>query len=175
LALTALRQEHRDHPVLLSAGRNELPGPDQRPFAVPRSTVLPPSCLTPACGCRTANQQNSRFTLIGVDASACRRDPQPGRHLETAEKILRRDGLAALSLRAIAREVGVSHGSPAHHFQNLGGLLSDLAAIGFRRLATVLGNRSAIRVMREKIPAALRRLRLGQSSVVFADVPGKPP
>lgn len=58
--------------------------------------------------------------------------------LEAAEKILRTEGLPALSLRAIAREAGVSHGSPAHHFQDLPGLLSDLAAIGFLRLGDYL-------------------------------------
>lgn len=58
--------------------------------------------------------------------------------LEAAEKILRSEGLPALSLRAIAREAGVSHGSPAHHFQDLPGLLSDLAAIGFLRLGDYL-------------------------------------
>lgn len=58
--------------------------------------------------------------------------------LEAAETILRRDGLPALSLRAIAREAGVSHGSPAHHFQDLTGLLSELAAIGFQRLCSYL-------------------------------------
>jgi AcrR family transcriptional regulator len=60
--------------------------------------------------------------------------------LEAAEKILRTEGLPALSLRAIAREAGVSHGSPAHHFQDLSGLLSDLAAIGYLRLGEYLQN-----------------------------------
>jgi AcrR family transcriptional regulator len=60
--------------------------------------------------------------------------------LEAAEKILRTEGLPALSLRAIAREAGVSHGSPAHHFQDLPGLLSDLAATGFLRLGDYLKN-----------------------------------
>jgi len=54
--------------------------------------------------------------------------------LAAAEKILRRNGLAALTLRAIAREAGVSHGAPAHHFRDMTDLLSELAAIGFRRL-----------------------------------------
>lgn len=54
--------------------------------------------------------------------------------LAAAEKILRRKGLAALTLRAIAREAGVSHGAPAHHFRDLTDLLSELAAVGFRRL-----------------------------------------
>jgi AcrR family transcriptional regulator len=41
--------------------------------------------------------------------------------------------LAGLTLRAVAREAGVSHAAPTHHFGDLTGLLSELAAIGFRR------------------------------------------
>lgn len=55
--------------------------------------------------------------------------------LTAAETILRRSGLAGLSLRAIAREAGVSHGAPAHHFEDLTALLSELAAVGYNRLA----------------------------------------
>jgi len=54
--------------------------------------------------------------------------------LEAAERVLERDGLAGLTLRAVAREAGVSHAAPTHHFGDLTGLLSELAAIGFRRL-----------------------------------------
>ncbi len=53
--------------------------------------------------------------------------------LRAAETILERDGIAALTLRAAAREAGVSHAAPAHHFANLSGLLSALAASGFTR------------------------------------------
>lgn len=54
--------------------------------------------------------------------------------IAAAETILERDGIAALTLRAAAREAGVSHGAPSHHFGNLSGLLSELAASGFVRL-----------------------------------------
>ena len=53
--------------------------------------------------------------------------------LEAAERVLERDGLAGLTLRAVAREAGVSHAAPTHHFGDLTGLLSELAAIGFRQ------------------------------------------
>src|SRR6187399_2410993 len=53
--------------------------------------------------------------------------------LSAAERVLERDGLAGLTLRAVAREAGVSHAAPTHHFGDLTGLLSELAAIGFRR------------------------------------------
>ena len=42
-------------------------------------------------------------------------------------------GWSGLTLRAVAREAGVSHAAPTHHFGDLTGLLSELAAIGFRR------------------------------------------
>src|SRR5260221_7877562 len=52
--------------------------------------------------------------------------------LQAAERVVERDGLAGLTLRAVAREAGVSHAAPTHHFGDLTGLLSELAAIGFR-------------------------------------------
>jgi AcrR family transcriptional regulator len=76
--------------------------------------------------------------------------------LTVAEKILRRKGLPALTLRAIARESGVSHGAPAHHFPDLPALVSELAAVGFNRLA-------------EKLLAAPRGLQgTGHAYVEFA-------
>ena len=56
-----------------------------------------------------------------------------GALLEAAERVLERDGLAGLTLRAVAREAGVSHAAPSHHFGDLTGLVSELAAIGYRQ------------------------------------------
>ncbi len=74
--------------------------------------------------------------------------------LAAAEVILEHDGVEALTLRATARKAGVSHGSPAHHFGDLSGLLSELAAIGFIRFherlqaeAAVAGRHSPARVV----------------------------
>ncbi|MDD1527052.1 TetR family transcriptional regulator [Bradyrhizobium sp. WBOS7] len=53
--------------------------------------------------------------------------------LQAAERVLERDGLGGLTLRAVAREAGVSHAAPTHHFGDLTGLLSELAAVGFRQ------------------------------------------
>ena len=53
--------------------------------------------------------------------------------LEAAERVLERGGLSGLTLRAVAREAGVSHAAPTHHFGDLTGLVSELAAIGFRQ------------------------------------------
>ena len=58
--------------------------------------------------------------------------------LKSAEEIIRDSGLEALTLRACARRAGVSHGAPANHFGNLAGLLTELAAEGFERLAEAM-------------------------------------
>jgi AcrR family transcriptional regulator len=58
--------------------------------------------------------------------------------LAEAETILERDGIQALTLRAAARAAGVSHAAPTNHFGDLTGLLSELAAVGFRRFSAML-------------------------------------
>ena len=58
--------------------------------------------------------------------------------LRSAESILKRDGLGALSLRAAARAAGVSHAAPAHHFPDLCSTLSALAAKDLDRLSDKL-------------------------------------
>ncbi|MGJ7604895.1 TetR/AcrR family transcriptional regulator [Variovorax sp. LT1R20] len=58
--------------------------------------------------------------------------------LAAAEAVLLRDGISGLGLRAIAREAGVSHTAPKHHFGDMSGLVSELAAVGFRRLTDAM-------------------------------------
>ena len=58
--------------------------------------------------------------------------------LLAAKRVADREGLQGLTLRAVAREAGVSHAAPAHHFGDITGLLSELAAIGFQRFSTAL-------------------------------------
>jgi AcrR family transcriptional regulator len=58
--------------------------------------------------------------------------------LKAAVQVLERDGLPGLTLRAVAREAGVSHAAPTHHFGDLTGLLSELAAIGFREFGAAM-------------------------------------
>jgi len=52
--------------------------------------------------------------------------------VQAAVSILEEEGLAALSLRAVARRAGVSHAAPYHHFQDKEALLDAVAAEGFR-------------------------------------------
>jgi AcrR family transcriptional regulator len=61
-----------------------------------------------------------------------------GALLEAAERVLERDGLAGLTLRAVAREAGVSHAAPTHHFGDLTGLVSELAAVGYRQFSAAM-------------------------------------
>jgi AcrR family transcriptional regulator len=66
----------------------------------------------------------------------------PDALLRAAETVLRRDGLRGLTLRAIAREAGVSHTAPQHHFGDTTGVLSELAATGHLRLAASMIDRA---------------------------------
>jgi AcrR family transcriptional regulator len=54
--------------------------------------------------------------------------------LERAEQTLSERGASELSLRELAREVGVSHGAPRRHFPDKQALLDALAEDGFERL-----------------------------------------
>lgn len=58
--------------------------------------------------------------------------------LRLAMEVLERDGVEGLTLRALAREAGISHAAPKHHFDDLAGLLSEVAAVGYGRLADAL-------------------------------------
>jgi AcrR family transcriptional regulator len=58
--------------------------------------------------------------------------------LEQAERTVRERGVQELSLRELARDVGVSHGAPRRHFPDRQALLDALAVAGFERLGTEL-------------------------------------
>ena len=77
--------------------------------------------------------------------------------LEGAERILAREGIEGLTLRAAAREAGASHAAPKNHFDNVAGLLSELAAVGFRRFERCLLEAGAAADTAESRLAALGR------------------
>jgi AcrR family transcriptional regulator len=58
--------------------------------------------------------------------------------LESAERTLARRGAGELSLRELAREIGVSHAAPRRHFADKQALLDALAEDGFERLGREL-------------------------------------
>ena len=58
--------------------------------------------------------------------------------LTEAARLVAERGADGVSLRELAREAGVSHAAPAHHFTDRRGLFTALAAQGFELLAAVL-------------------------------------
>ena len=54
--------------------------------------------------------------------------------LDAAQQQLIECGTEKFSLRAVAKRAGVSHAAPAHHFGDLQGLLTALAARGYQQL-----------------------------------------
>ena len=83
--------------------------------------------------------------------------------LQAAERILERDGIQGLTLRAAAREAGVSHAAPMNHFGDMTGLSSELAAVGFERfVATMTAD------VRATDPPDRRMEAIGRGYVAFA-------
>jgi AcrR family transcriptional regulator len=58
--------------------------------------------------------------------------------LAEAARLVAERGADRVSLRKLAREAGVSHAAPAHHFTDRRGLFTALATEGFRLLAATL-------------------------------------
>ena len=58
--------------------------------------------------------------------------------LEASLELIKTGGLEALTLRAVAGKLGVSHAAPIHHFPTRAVLLGGLAEQGFERFATAL-------------------------------------
>jgi AcrR family transcriptional regulator len=83
--------------------------------------------------------------------------------VEAARRILEADGPAALSLRAVAREAGVSPAAPYHHFKDKNELLEAVAHEGWVALD------GALTAARERAANANERMTgLGVAYVCFA-------
>ena len=78
--------------------------------------TAPQSRRTPRAHARRYHHGNLRAALLGA-----------------AEVELGTRGLERFSLREVAKRAGVSHAAPAHHFGDVNGLLTALAAEGYRR------------------------------------------
>jgi AcrR family transcriptional regulator len=79
--------------------------------------------------------------------------------LEAIEEL----GVAALTIRGLARRLGVSHAAPAHHFPDKLALLSAVASEGFRRFETALREEA-----RAGATPRQRMQRIGRAYVRFA-------
>jgi len=83
--------------------------------------------------------------------------------VEAARRILEAEGPGALSLRAVAREAGVSPAAPYHHFKDKTELLEAVAEQGWHALG------EAIAEARAKAPTPRESLsRIGLAYVKFA-------
>jgi len=147
----------------------------QNLYSVNIGAYIAPMARTPSIG-RTAVRRDSK----AAPARAARKPAAPRRTkaseatpyhhgdlhdalLTAAETVLERDGLGGLTLRAVAREAGVSHAAPTHHFGDLTGLVSELAAIGFRQFNAAMAAAGAI-----DAPLLLRGMARAKAYVGYA-------
>ncbi|WP_307815940.1 TetR/AcrR family transcriptional regulator [Myceligenerans indicum] len=88
--------------------------------------------------------------------------------LDAAEASLREHGVDQLSLRELARQVGVSHAAPRRHFPDRQALLDALATAGFERLGEEL--RAAVASAGRSLPARLGAAAAAYSRFATRDV-----
>jgi AcrR family transcriptional regulator len=104
------------------------------------------------------------------------------RLVAAARILLERDGIEALTLRAAAREAGVSHMAPYRHFKGKDELLAAVAEQGFRALTAFMDRAAAAHGTRRAGGAAyvsfalenpaLYRLMFGTALVPHRRFPG---
>ena len=86
--------------------------------------------------------------------------------LLAGEQALQEMPIDAVSLREIARRAGVSHAAPKHHFASMADLLGEIAARGFEKFVTALGD--AAQNARSQTPEE-RLFAMGRAYLRFAD------
>ena len=76
-------------------------------------------------------------------------EPKPYHHgnlreslLEAADIVLAREGALGITLREVAKQAGVSHAAPYHHFASLDDMLAAVAERGFLRLSEAMAERA---------------------------------
>jgi AcrR family transcriptional regulator len=84
--------------------------------------------------------------------------------IDAALDVVQKQGLAALTMRSVARAAKVSHMAPYHHFEDKSALVAAVAAEGFRRMRSAMEERVAR--CSEGLRARLRES--GIAYVVFA-------
>lgn len=83
--------------------------------------------------------------------------------LASAERTLRDKGVTALSLRELARDIGVSHAAPGRHFKDKQALLNALALEGYERL-----NRALDAADDPALPLEPRLIALARAYLAFS-------
>lgn len=81
--------------------------------------------------------------------------------VEQAIKVLEDEGLAALSLRRVAKQAGVSQAAPYGHFKDKRALLAAVASEGYKRFAQRMTEEA-------KIAPERHTIGLGRGYVLFA-------
>ncbi|MEV0295508.1 TetR/AcrR family transcriptional regulator [Nocardia sp. NPDC050710] len=76
--------------------------------------------------------------------------------LQRAEATLRESGVDGLSLRQLARDIGVSHAAPTRHFRDKQALLDAIAVAGFERLGDSFENLTSTGSFTEPMRAMAR-------------------
>ena len=94
-------------------------------------------------------------------------DGDLGRDLiDTALDLIAREGPSAVSLRSLARRLGVSHAAPANHFPDKAALFTAIATEGFELLAAAI--QDAARQLGPDATAAQRLAAAGRAYTSFA-------
>ncbi len=86
--------------------------------------------------------------------------------LDTALEVIAGEGPSAVSLRSLARRLGVSHAAPANHFPDKAALFTAIAVEGFRLLAEAI--QDAVRRPGPDATAGQRFRAAGQAYTGFA-------
>src|SRR5262249_36491176 len=102
--------------------------------ATKREKVSRPAKTSNKASSAAKKPVTSHKTAVADQKSAQKSDRQQPYHhgdlhealLKAAKRVAEREGIKGLTLRAVAREAGVSHAAPAHHFGDVSGLLSEL-------------------------------------------------
>jgi len=86
--------------------------------------------------------------------------------LNAGEQALAEMHVEKVSLREIARRAGVSHAAPKHHFPTLGHLFGEIAARGYERFVTAIGNAAEAATPQT---ANERLVAMGRAYLAFAE------
>ena len=86
--------------------------------------------------------------------------------IDTALELIAREGPSAVSLRSLARRLGVSHAAPANHFPDKATLFTAIAIEGFQLLAAAIED--AVRQLGPDTTASQRMAAAGQAYTSFA-------
>src|SRR5438477_2745263 len=85
--------------------------------------------------------------------------------IDGALELIEERGVPALTLREVARRVGVTHAAPKRHFADRSALVAALAEHGFRGLAAHVG---LVRSSRRPRDSAERLRALGVAYIEYA-------